>query len=82
MILRGWKGLGSYAGVHWKTVQDWHYRVLNVPFLKSAPGKGGKISIAADIFSIYLHALADKLHHTTKTKAKWTKTHKGRFIRG
>lgn len=57
MILRGWKSLADYAGVHVQTVREWHYRKLRIPFFKSAPGKGGKISMYTAAFLIYLKEL-------------------------
>jgi len=57
MMLRGWKQLAQYAGVHVQTIREWHYYKLRIPFLKSAPGKGGKITIGEDIFRMYLHKL-------------------------
>lgn len=74
MILRGWKSMAGYAGVHVRTLKSWHYEKAKIPFLKSKPGKAGKISIPESTFINYLHTVFAQsiISYTTKAATFWT----------
>lgn len=57
MIIIGWKGLSNYLGRHIRTLKRYHYHKLKIPFLKSAPGKGGKISITEKAVTLWWYQI-------------------------
>jgi len=49
--------MSAYIGRHVRTVMRWHYEKLHIPFLKTAPGKGGKVRIARHTLDIWIRAV-------------------------
>ena len=70
MILRGWKSIAAYCKVHPKTAQSWHYFRLRMPVLKSAPTKGGKISVTEQQLLKYLYTLFDPEENRMRQNSK------------
>lgn len=47
--LVGWKKIGAFFGVPPSTIRRWHYRRLQIPYLKTYPSKQGRVVIAVEM---------------------------------
>lgn len=57
MYLTGWKQISNYIGRHERTVRQWHYKRLTMPFLRSSENKRGKIKILPAVIDQWLHTI-------------------------
>lgn len=64
MILITWKVMAQKAGVHVRTLKEWHYKIERIPFDKIGTSKQARPRITEEVFDAWLKRIATpSIHH-------------------
>lgn len=71
IYIRGWRGLSTFTGFHWKTLQRWHYQLMPIPFLKTHPtSRTARWVITPDLVHVWMSSIGMSLKDLKKVNMR------------
>ncbi len=63
-MLRGWREVAVYLGVHPRTVKEWHYKYAPLPFVRDAAHRYSRWRIRASKVNVWHQSVYAKRNST------------------